>query len=79
MHPCCAGQILLLEHGRSPYDWLAKLQDKNAEKHAQRWGCYWNKDIGAILQKAELDVKARYDWHFGTTNWIRACPQRPPS
>ncbi|OQR81860.1 hypothetical protein THRCLA_11331, partial [Thraustotheca clavata] len=37
------GKILLLEHGRSHYDWLSYVLDKFAAKHAERWGCLWNR------------------------------------
>lgn len=30
------GQILLLEHGRSHYDWLNGILDKNAHRHTAR-------------------------------------------
>ena len=66
------GRILLLEHGRSPYEWLARMQDKSADKHAERWGCYFNKDIYGLIREAELKITSRFDWHFGTTNVIFA-------
>jgi ubiquinone/menaquinone biosynthesis C-methylase UbiE len=34
------GHILLLEHGRSSREWLGRLQDRRAERHAERAGCY---------------------------------------
>ncbi|KAF2097484.1 hypothetical protein NA57DRAFT_58069 [Rhizodiscina lignyota] len=45
-------RVLLLEHGRSHYDWLNRLLDNSAPAHAKEHGCWWNKDIGAIAQKA---------------------------
>lgn len=69
------GKILLLEHGRSHYAWLSNLLDKFAAKHAQRWGCHWNRDILALVEKAGLEVKTVHRFHFGTTYYIVARPK----
>ncbi|DAA78273.1 TPA_exp: Mitochondrial methyltransferase [Trichophyton benhamiae CBS 112371] len=42
------GRILLLEHGRGHYGWLNGLLDGLAAAHADRHGCWWNRDIGEI-------------------------------
>ena len=44
------GKILLLEHGRSGY-WTAldMLLDKYSVRHAERWGCWWNRDVAGIV------------------------------
>jgi len=69
------GYILLMEHGKSSYDWLNKLLDQNAEKHIKRWGCEWNKDIENILAQADVDIIKFYRIHFGTTYIIVARPK----
>lgn len=61
------GQILLLEHGRSHYDWVNKLLDDLAPAHADRHGCWWNRDIGEIVQQSGLEVVETERWHLGTT------------
>ncbi|KAE8145502.1 methyltransferase domain-containing protein [Aspergillus avenaceus] len=61
------GQILLLEHGRSHYDWLNRVLDNLAPAHADRHGCWWNRDIGAIVRESGLEVVEEKRWHFGTT------------
>ena len=43
------GKILLLEHGRGYYDWLNERLDSSAENHHRKWGCWWNKDIEALI------------------------------
>ena len=68
------GSILLLEHGRSYYDWLNKILDKNEEKHTERWGCIWNRDIEAMVRDAGLEIRNVSRWHFGTTYVIEAGP-----
>lgn len=61
------GRILLLEHGRSYYDWLNSILDNLAPAHADRHGCWWNRDIGEIVKESGLEVVEEKRWHFGTT------------
>eukprot|EP00048_Salpingoeca_helianthica_P025165 m.38197 g.38197 ORF g.38197 m.38197 type:complete len:325 (+) comp9941_c0_seq2:14-988(+) len=73
------GVILLLEHGRSDYNWMTRLLDANADKHAATWGCWWNRDIRAAIATADLVVETLYTWHFGTTYYIIARPHKSSS
>jgi hypothetical protein len=34
-------------------------------RHASRWGCYWNRDIGAAVDASGLDVVSLQRLHFG--------------
>ncbi len=52
------GHLLLLEHGRSRIDWIARLQDRRAERHYREAGCRWNQDVMAVLSAAGLRVDA---------------------
>ncbi|KAJ5341324.1 hypothetical protein N7541_010448 [Penicillium brevicompactum] len=61
------GRILLLEHGRSHYDWLNRILDNLAPAHADRHGCWWNRDIGAIVRESGLEIVEEKRWHMGTT------------
>ncbi|KAL2364976.1 hypothetical protein RJZ56_002125 [Blastomyces dermatitidis] len=61
------GEILLLEHGRSHYRWLNKLLDDLAAAHADRHGCWWNRDIGEIVRQSGLEIVESKRWHLGTT------------
>ncbi|KAF8434660.1 S-adenosyl-L-methionine-dependent methyltransferase [Terfezia claveryi] len=70
------GKIILLEHGRSHYDWLNKILDYGAPKHAETWGCWWNRDIQGILKESGLNVEKISRYHFGTTYWIEATPRQ---
>lgn len=73
-----SGRIYLLEHGRGWYDWLNGLLDKFAPSHFRKYGCWWNRDIEAIVRKAEKEVPGlevvRIDrpllLQAGTTLWI---------
>ena len=61
------GRILLLEHGRGYYDWLNNMLDGLAFSHADHYGCWWNRDIGAIVEKSGLEVEYMKRYHWGTT------------
>jgi methyltransferase OMS1 len=61
------GQILLLEHGRSYYAWLNNILDNLAPAHADRHGCWWNRDIGEIVRQSGLEIVEEKRWHLGTT------------
>lgn len=61
--------ILLLEHGRSYYQWLNRVLDTHAPQHADKHGCWWNRDIGEIVEESGLEIVSERRKHFGTT-WI---------
>lgn len=69
------GRILLLEHGRSHYAWLNRILDNNAPAHADKHGCWWNKDIQKIVEESELEVIEIKRYHLGTTWWIELRPR----
>ena len=49
-------RILLLEHGRSHYAWLDHILDRTASEHALKHGCWWNRDIGQIVEDSGLEI-----------------------
>jgi ubiquinone/menaquinone biosynthesis C-methylase UbiE len=51
-----AGQILLLEHGRSDREWLGRWQDSRSERHAEQLGCHWNRDPLELVREAGLKI-----------------------
>lgn len=61
------GRILLLEHGRSHYDWVNRILDNLAAAHADRHGCWWNRDIGDIIRESGLEIVEEKRYHLGTT------------
>ncbi|KAI9217837.1 S-adenosyl-L-methionine-dependent methyltransferase, partial [Blastocladiella britannica] len=69
------GRVWMLEHGRAHYSWLNRLLDANAPRHADTWGCWFNRDIGDIVTRAvesgqtSAHVERIWRTHFGTT-WI---------
>ena len=66
------GRVLLLEHGRGRWEWLNGVLDRFAEGHAREFGCWWNRDLGAIVEESGLEVVTIKTiwWHGGTTWWM---------
>ena len=66
------GRIMLLEHGRGYWDWMNGILDRFAENHAKEFGCWWNRDLGKIIEDSGLEVVdiRRPWWHGGTSWWI---------
>ncbi len=71
------GQILLLEHGRSHYKWLNRILDALAPAHANKHGCWWNRDIAAVIDESGLEVTKLKRYHLGTTWWIELRAKKP--
>ena len=61
------GTVLLLEHGLGTWDFINNILNRNAEKHAKKWGCIYNRDIGKIVASAGLKVVEQRRCHLGTT------------
>lgn len=81
---CCSkgkpdGKILLLEHGRGYFDFMNNALDDDAHAHAAKWGCWWNRPIGELVDESTLEVESTSRWHFGTTWMITANPNKDPS
>ncbi|KAL9096712.1 MAG: hypothetical protein Q9165_001200 [Trypethelium subeluteriae] len=70
------GEVVLLEHGKSHYEWLNAILDRTAPDHARMHGCWWNRDIGKLVEESGLEVVKIWRCHFGTTWWVEL---RPPS
>ncbi len=70
------GRILLLEHGRSSREGLARWQDKKADKHAKRFGfgCNWNRNILGLLGEANLEIDSINQYCFGVFHAIEVQP-----
>jgi methyltransferase OMS1 len=70
------GRILLLEHGQSTWNFVNNHLDRRAPRHAEEFGCWWNKDIGKIIEESGLEVVKIKRKHFGTTWWIELKPKK---
>lgn len=73
------GIILLLEHGRTKkkfFQWINNILDKNVVQHSNKWGCWWNRDIDEILKLSNIQIIKLRKFHFGTTYYIIAKPNK---
>ena len=46
----------------------------HAGTHARDWGCWWNRDVPALVREAGLRVVEHRTFNLGTTHWIVAAP-----
>ncbi len=69
-----SGRILLLEHGRSSREGLARWQDRRAVNHAKRFGCNWNRDILSLVGEANLEIASSRQYFFGVFHAIQVKP-----
>lgn len=68
------GRILLLEHGRSYYEWMNWILDKAAAKYADKHGCWFNRDVGRVLEESGLVIEKVERSQFGTLWLVEARP-----
>jgi len=68
------GEILLLEHGRSEWQWMNEILDASAQNHRRIWGCWYNRDIGEAIRRSNIDIVDHSRWNFWTTHVVRAKP-----
>jgi ubiquinone/menaquinone biosynthesis C-methylase UbiE len=68
------GKILLLEHGRSDRESLARFQDRTADRLAKQLGCHWNREPLELARKANLKVNEARRFFFGVFHRIEAEP-----
>lgn len=71
------GRMLLLEHGRSRVDWIARVQDHRADRHHRRTGCRSNQDVTAVLTAADLRIDATRSRTMGVFTAVVARPTEP--
>lgn len=72
------GQVLLLEHGSSDWQWVQSLLNKGAQHHAEKFGCYPNRNIARLVREAGLYIETDERKHFGTT-YLLVCKKSPPT
>ncbi|PFH55844.1 hypothetical protein XA68_17521 [Ophiocordyceps unilateralis] len=69
-----SGRIILLEHGRGWFGLINGLLDRYAGGHCAKFGCWWNRDIDAIIRQAAeetpgleiIKLERPRMWQFGT-------------
>jgi len=68
------GRILLVEHGRSDRPWLARWQDRNADRHVRQLGCHWNREPLELVREAGLTPLAAHRCFLGVFHEIEIKP-----
>jgi ubiquinone/menaquinone biosynthesis C-methylase UbiE len=68
------GQILLIEHGRSRFEWLARYQDRRAYERFQEAGCRWNQAPLELVKAAGLKIVFSQPRFLGVFHAIEAQP-----
>jgi methyltransferase OMS1 len=68
------GRLLLLEHGRSNYSFVNWVLDKSAARHADKHGCWPNRDVGKVLEESGLVIEKIEVSSFGTLYYVEARP-----
>lgn len=71
------GRILLLEHGCSDREWLARWQDRRADRHAKKLGCRWNREPLDLVRQAGVSVIDARRIFFGIFHVLEAKPSAP--
>ncbi|KAI1427867.1 hypothetical protein F5Y12DRAFT_123385 [Xylaria sp. FL1777] len=66
------GRILLLEHGRSLWDFINGLLDRGARAHHERFGCWWNRDIEVIVNEAARRIPGLEILRLERPGWATA-------
>lgn len=68
------GRILLLDHGRSDHKWLAEWMDRKANRHAERFGCCWNREPQDFVRHAGFRLITARRHFFGIFHVLEAVP-----
>jgi SAM-dependent methyltransferase len=70
------GQVLLLEHGRSTWEWLGRYQDRHVDAMVVRSGCRWNHQPQEVVAAAGLPIVAAHRTGLGILHNIQAVPNK---
>jgi SAM-dependent methyltransferase len=68
------GRILLLEHGRSSVDSIARFQDWRADAHFEKHSCRWNQEPLDVVAESPLTVVESSSALLGIITAIEARP-----
>jgi SAM-dependent methyltransferase len=70
------GRILLVEHGRSNWEWLGRYQDRQVPSMLQQAGCHWNQEPEALVREAGLNILQAQRALLGVFHSIEASPAK---
>jgi SAM-dependent methyltransferase len=69
------GQILLIEHGRSSWEWIGRYQDRHVDDMIAQGGCRWNHEPQEVVTAAGLRMLAAHRSGLGIFHTIQAKPE----
>ena len=70
------GQILLIEHGRSSWNWLGRYQDRHVHEQIQQGGCRWNQEPQELVEQAGLKILSAKRDLFGIFHTMTVSPAK---
>lgn len=70
------GRILLVEHGRSQWEWLGRYQDRKVAQMIARAGCHWNQEPQTLVQEAGMSILSAERSLLGVFHAIDASPAK---
>lgn len=68
------GRVLLLEHGRSSIDSIARFQDWRADAHFEKHSCRWNQQPLTVVAESPLEITDASSAVLGLITAIEAKP-----
>jgi ubiquinone/menaquinone biosynthesis C-methylase UbiE len=71
------GRILLLEHGRSNWEWVGRYQDRHVADMLKQAGCHWNREPQELVKEAGLKILDAQRTMLGVLHTIEASPAKP--
>jgi ubiquinone/menaquinone biosynthesis C-methylase UbiE len=70
------GQILLIEHGRSSWNWLGNYQDRHVHQQIEQGGCRWNQEPQELVKEAGLNILSANRTFFGVLHTMIVAPAK---
>jgi len=70
------GQLLLIEHGRSQWEWVGRYMDKHVQEMIEQGGCRWNQEPQELIREAGLKIIEAERSFLGVFHTIRASPEK---
>lgn len=70
------GKILLVEHGRSSWEWLGKYQDRHVHEQIELGGCRWNQNPQQVVKEAGLRIVQARRNLFGVFHTMLISPEK---
>lgn len=71
-----AGRILLIEHGRSSWEWVGRYQDRHVADMLNQSGCRWNQHPQELVRAAGLEIVHARRSFIGVFHTIEALPAK---